>query len=291
MSHSTQTTDSNSNQPGMDLCTTFLGRLRSSAHQSPSPYVKQRYLTRFNVKCTRLDFNTGNPEDDGPVFLKLPPYDKMNAIAQENDFIRDQSVPYVEADLKGSMYEALCVGEALTHKWSGWVPKTMSDGKDMQALSPWDWCWTVGDRLRTNRFEWATLLVYELRDKSKLDTMCVLMNSTSFDDMTPFLSEIWCILRYSVCKVRDHHGHFLEAPVTIVSLSGRDARIVQGYIDPGANGLVVRMSHIIHLNQDKEKNMEGIVQLARWLFAEPCRESPGHNEEVELVMRKKARLC
>ncbi|KAI5928081.1 hypothetical protein F4810DRAFT_705973 [Camillea tinctor] len=151
-----------------------------------------------------------------------------------------------------------------------------TDLKTMLDLSPWTCRMNYGDYVNGNGFKW-TVMAIDLHDKSKLNTICLLINSTPFNNITPLLSKIWCILRLSGSKVKDYPEHDLNAPVTIVSLSGRDVRIVQGYVASPADGLIVRISNIIHLNQDDEKNLEGFVQIARWLLAEPCKGPPSHD--------------
>lgn len=51
---------------------------------SSTIYLSKQDLVNLRVKCTALDFNTGQPQDGGEKFLDLLPLRRIDMIAKEN---------------------------------------------------------------------------------------------------------------------------------------------------------------------------------------------------------------
>ncbi|KAI1760759.1 hypothetical protein GGR53DRAFT_525738 [Hypoxylon sp. FL1150] len=238
-------------------------------------YLSSDNLASLNVKCSEIDVNGGTPKDEGLKVLKLKSLDEMNAIAEANKLINADAIgpfgDYSAGNWHSSYTVALFYRSLLDEHSEVSVNAPRLLGKSLPEYSPWELSEerTV-EFVTPSAIHWRACLILHPRDKSKPDSMCFLTNEASLKDGEVLSSELWCIFRLGKRQLekKEYRNHKI-APVTVVSGSGRDLRVVQGYVD-GADHVILRMSRIINIdNENRQQNLEGLMIIGRWLFGDP----------------------
>ncbi|KAI1085617.1 hypothetical protein F5B20DRAFT_519073 [Whalleya microplaca] len=239
-------------------------------HKTGAVYLNDSQLAGLKVKCAGLDLNTGTPMDRGPRFLQLASPDEIETFAKENNLFEEGVALYREDYDKGPIHESRWIMEF--YHW--WFTPLKEDVPFLQG-GPW----IFGDSLDSNEgwdvdvnSSWACHFSLRVKDKTKPDIIIYLIHNSPMEDDKFFVAELLCIIRHSYSNVKKLSYHDI-APVTLITGSWRNVRIVQGYVD-GINGnIVMRKSETIRLTKDMETNFKGILQIARWLLATPFKES------------------
>ncbi|KAI1466367.1 uncharacterized protein F4812DRAFT_465679 [Daldinia caldariorum] len=249
-------------------------------------YLSQQQLHDLGVKCTELDFDTGIPADGGPRFLQLASLEHIETLAKENNLIEHCSVN-TSFDTYDSWHTMRAISYFYDYNLFALVPKTdkyTASDQDMPHETVLDHSpWKYSDHVTINGLRWGTYFALKLKDNSEPDMICFLGNINPLDDEKIYISELWCIARFSCNQLsKKEHRHNQTASVTLVSGSGRSLRVVQGYVDTNDQSVVLRKSAVIELRGDDENNFQKLLQVCRWFLAQPCKKQLSHLEEPEI---------
>ncbi|KAI1772858.1 hypothetical protein F4818DRAFT_443739 [Hypoxylon cercidicola] len=265
MSHPTPIKDFNSDPTSKYLAAVIFstkGR-KYLASKKATTYLDSNDLDWLKVTCTEIDIDSGTPKDAALKVLELKSLDEMNAIAEANELIEDEvNIPIVNApDLSN---------KTLLERNGSWKVARVHGATDEYV-----------DSLKVH---WRVNFALDIRDNSKPDIVCFLANDAPFEGDKLLLSELWCILRMGGAKLigkeklrrdekpkQDRNQEI--APVTVVSASGRNLRIIQGYVDGDKDCLFVRKSRIINVDRNEVQNLEGLMRIACWFLGTPCRKT------------------
>ncbi|KAI1773017.1 hypothetical protein F4818DRAFT_443899 [Hypoxylon cercidicola] len=256
MSHSIRTKNSiQTEHPAV----AFASRGLKYIARMSTTYFSPKDLDVLCVKCTEIDVNSGSPKDEGLKVLELKSADKIKDIAEANERLNTGAISgkYIATNWQSADQLALFYvdifniedlsGKTVLERFSPWEPE--QSGKT--------------DELIRSKVLWRVRFTLHLRDRTYPDIVCFLANDAPLEDnklafLDPATPYLYCVL-------------LMQLEVTVVSASGTQARIVQGYIDSKENCLFVRKSSIFEVGGNKKRSLEGLMTIACWLFGNPCR--------------------
>ncbi|KAI1767834.1 hypothetical protein GGR53DRAFT_463090 [Hypoxylon sp. FL1150] len=227
-------------------------------------------LSWLNIKCTQVGLDSGTPNDGGFKVVEPKPLNEMDAIAERNNLINVDDVYRPGEYSTGNFYEASTLGDFFFHEFL-----EKSDAltkKPLVELGSWKLGPNENDEHCTaDKIGWRVAFTLHSHDDSMpADTIRFLPQSMPIKHDELLFSELWCILKTSARQLKKNElGPDGIAPVTIVSASGRDLRIVQGYIHN--NKVLVRMSEVVNTDQEDEQNLNQLMKVGAWLLGAPCR--------------------
>ncbi|KAI1642172.1 uncharacterized protein F4817DRAFT_353700 [Daldinia loculata] len=231
-------------------------------------YLSQEQLKDLGVECAGLDLDTGKPTDKGPRFLQLASMSQMETLAEKANLI-DMDV--VQDSTENDWHTMRFISYFYLTLFR-LVPE--EDHPDRQTiLQKTPWSITNFEYIGNSTAEgchWVVGFALKVSDKSMPDVVCFLGNEEPLRDDEIYTSELWCISRFGGGElIKKEYRHHQTAPVTVVSVSGRSLRVVQGYTD---GRVVVRKSPIYELDSDDETNLSVLLKFAPWFLGHPCRE-------------------
>ncbi|KAI0804325.1 hypothetical protein GGR55DRAFT_659571 [Xylaria sp. FL0064] len=233
-------------------------------------YVHPEDFERLNIVCSTLELQSGKSSDGYGVFLTPFPKSKLHTLLNEklpstmdqlldepDDFNKYVAIEvlylirnYVldsedEENYRGIMYEE-----------TTWSLRGME--------------WDEGERLvlQEEGHHWRVESVFDKMDNHTPHVSPLLADSAPIQEDKLSLAELCCILLCTARRLRrkEYRRHRI-IPVTVISVSGRLARIVHGYVDVLAGKLRVFKSPI--LNLFKEDNRSEIEVLVSWCLGQP----------------------
>ncbi|KAI2612749.1 uncharacterized protein GGS25DRAFT_476949 [Hypoxylon fragiforme] len=129
-------------------------------------------------------------------------------------------------------------------------------------------------RRHVDDVHWTLEALFEHADGSRPHVICVLSDSQPLREDCVSLSELLLILSMVFVRITspEYEQHRL-VPVTILSCSGLPVRLVQGFIDPAAEKVVIRKTPIMTRTVRERDCWDLHVGLLRWLTATPVGET------------------
>ncbi|KAI1819965.1 hypothetical protein F4861DRAFT_525044 [Xylaria intraflava] len=203
--------------------------------------------------------------------LNLKPAESSSLPTTDDIFIRPYPVaevisgkqvdPLIAND--GNLYEAIEVCYLI----EAYVARSDGDLLDDGLLDRTGWGrrqmdFENGERLviMSSQYNWRAGLIFDKMDSVTPHVSPVLLDAAPIQDDTLSYPEVACILSCTLCRLRDraYHCHRI-IPVTVISLSGRSARIVHGYVDVQKDTLRVFKSPILQLGNGDRSQMETLL--------------------------------
>ncbi|KAI2629556.1 hypothetical protein GGR54DRAFT_585595 [Hypoxylon sp. NC1633] len=240
-------------------------------------YVNKADLDTLGIQLAGIDMGTGMPSDNGPRLIELaPPIDPATIVGEDGkDVLHQSATDPTDPDYhSGNLHEALF----LSYFFSPGLFRCClrSSNESILQRSPWVQLYDLGDKAFLGKFKSYFYIAFELglRDQSWPDLMCYLISDAPPKDDELYIAELLCIMRFGLGRLRAtrYRSRHQTAAVTVISGAGRMIRIVQGYVDDSEGTVLVRKSKFVDLNKNKEKNLEKLMQISRWVLGQPCRE-------------------
>ncbi|KAI1086513.1 hypothetical protein F5B19DRAFT_478986 [Rostrohypoxylon terebratum] len=243
----------------------YLHRKRTSL------YLKQTDLDHLKVKWVGIDVDNGTP-DASQKFWDLYPLDQMKAIAEKQNLDED-NVLILSNEPSFAWYCAANLGRV----YNAWLD-TLEYPPELEVV-PKSWPWIKSPCGKYHfvgqiAVQWRLIFCLRSCGLSQPNITGYLANLAPFKPGQPLISELICVLGKSISVwEHDKDGKHSIVPVTIVSVSGRLGRIVQGYVNPSTGEVIMRISETVRMGNDKEKNKEVILKFGCWLFGSPSEET------------------
>ncbi|KAI1488795.1 hypothetical protein F5X96DRAFT_643586 [Biscogniauxia mediterranea] len=281
MSHPTQIEDPEPDQPLKDLIF-YVGRVGIPLREKNKTYLDSDDLARLKVQCTEIDFDSGTPKDEGFKVLKPKSFNEMSDIAQAKKLFDESAIPvfgdttnWHTANYLAQLY--MGVLDTTPQEDRSTVNDPDPSNQSLLQLSPWEVLEGVRCQNMHPEIHWQVSFSLQRSGNSGPDIMCFLANEHPLKDDQLLLSEFSCIMRMSMLRLHKGRSHnYRIVPVTVVSVSDKYVRIVQGYGDSSKGCIVVRKSRIISLEENGKLNSEGFIRIACWLLGDPCEQNLGH---------------
>ncbi|KAI2606632.1 hypothetical protein GGR54DRAFT_620564 [Hypoxylon sp. NC1633] len=240
-------------------------------------YLSQDDLTRLRVKCTEMDINSGTPQDEGLKVLELRSLSDTIAIAEERGVIDQDGIDASRGPSGcGNWHDACSLRDLFLPLFDQTSHAPDLPDKILPQIGPWKPFkeYRGDDYVDESKVRWRVINALDSSDGSTPDTICFIANEETLEHGKIFPHEFWCILRIGAIKLKSkgNENHQI-APVTIVSASGRHARIVQGYVDGPKGYILVRMTGMITFDGDQKQDSAKLMEIARWFLGSPCRVS------------------
>ncbi|KFH40405.1 hypothetical protein ACRE_089350 [Hapsidospora chrysogenum ATCC 11550] len=264
------------------LSLTTLKRLKSRIRHSKL-FLTDSDLTKFNVKCCSLDLHTGEPADGGEQYFKLPSRQDVKALAKEYELHKYDGVDDSDAFPLSNFNEANFVRILLENqlKLHEHVIRCQESGQPRpptNLLRRSGWCMRGCDEKERfhyfgdNGNQWMAETLLKVEDGSEPHLTCFLIDSTQRRDDSLCTSELWCVLmmcaHQHLRRIQEHRPVAI-VPVTVVSGSGRQVRIIQGNADGRNGNISIRKSPIIDFKADKKKQWDDWLAVLSWFISTP----------------------
>ncbi|KAI0475090.1 hypothetical protein GGR56DRAFT_644531 [Xylariaceae sp. FL0804] len=236
---------------------------------TPQTLTKQ-HLKDMGVTLTSLDLNTGKPGDGGPTFIRPFPASRILQVIQQTKPWTVYSMAHEKTDLR--LYTAVEVLDTLSgylHHVAPGEPRLIkaTGWKQRGTESGYEWL-NRGDRCHgIDPANWRVPWLLDKMDGKTPHISCLLANAEPLNQDRLSNAELWCILNLSVARLRRRaYWNQKFIPVTVISSSDRDVRIVQGYVDGEASRVHVRKSNILVLEGDDVPKLAVILS---WCMGTP----------------------
>ncbi|KAI5861873.1 hypothetical protein GGS23DRAFT_573590 [Durotheca rogersii] len=123
---------------------------------------------------------------------------------------------------------------------------------------------------RGDGWNWQVQVLLAKWDSPKSHITCFLADASPLREMVLSNSELWTIQGITTDRLlQKPYQHHRTVPVTILSCSGCQLRVTQGYVDTASRRVRVRMTPIVDLRDGKEKMWEEILHFLGWFVGEP----------------------
>ncbi|KAI1421870.1 hypothetical protein F5Y12DRAFT_765488 [Xylaria sp. FL1777] len=272
------------NQKSIDFAFKKLLEFRPRLYIPTQQRFPKNQWPELGISCGHLEFDTGKVTPttaqpaNGQSFLKLISPEWMHKLAlssnlhknygpgtlHEYDNVNYQNawrVANVIIRCLGSVYEDKCL---LINRTS-WNDREPNDF-ELYKLH------TLEEGVN-----WSIPWLLQPKDRSLSHVNCFLAQDQSLDEDTLVFSEVWGILMLTALISRgmpEPAQHTTKiVPVTMVSGSARNFRIVQGWVDGDAGKIRINKSPVMSLGNAKpitdKKVWNGVLNILRWLLAEP----------------------
>ncbi|KAI5917808.1 hypothetical protein F4810DRAFT_694769 [Camillea tinctor] len=234
--------------------------------------IDQSDLEKYQIKCTGIDFVTGDPEDGG---LKVLGPMSPNDIAD----MCDPDMLYTDSDI--SFPE---VSPGIYHTAIDWTntflrafelaPKNGKStannpslpNKTILDLSSWKHAELPDYKYSNTTYVWRSKFTLRPRDDSCLYIICGLANGYAFKDKIPLFGELntcyWLDKKTSSAN-KDNNS---RSVITLLSFSDRNGRIVQ-FLRNGSKPPILQISPIIKLGSEEEENRKIFINFMGWAFS------------------------
>ncbi|KAI1276909.1 hypothetical protein F5Y07DRAFT_365443 [Xylaria sp. FL0933] len=233
-------------------------------------YVHPEDFERLNIVCSTLDLQSGKSSDGSDCFLTPFPKSELHTLLNEKlpstmDQLDDEPDDFNERAAMEVMYlirDYVSDAEDDEHYAGIMYEETTWNLREMQ--------WDEGERLlmQEDGHNWRVGGIFDKMDNHTPHVSPLLADSPPMQEDKLSLAEICCILLCTARRLRrkEYRRHRI-IPVTVISLSGRLARIVHGYVDVLAGKLRVSKSPILNLY--KEDYRPEIEVLVSWCLGQP----------------------
>ncbi|KAI1127191.1 hypothetical protein F5Y10DRAFT_199661 [Nemania abortiva] len=267
----------NAYERAFNLAKAIIGKMRK-LHYGPQNFAS------LDVICSDLDIHSGKSSDEAAVFMRPLSKEELHAFVPKEQPLKlypsisgtPLRMRYLDARcLSSSLYTYLHL--SLDHlDGNDFEDRFNPDPRVLVKEARWygrGMEWNEGERLAVLKTK-VYFAVDELYEKLDENDTCML---AGLPHITPMLSdnaemledhlsfaELWCILCCTIARIRSRDGYrrYRFMPVTVMSFSGRSARVVHGYVDEPAGKLRVFKSKIIHFKVDNYRS--GMDTLASW---------------------------
>ncbi|KAI0154856.1 hypothetical protein GGR57DRAFT_502051 [Xylariaceae sp. FL1272] len=264
---------------GCDVLTQLQKRLEDPL---VSLHLDDGYLADLGVSCRHMDFDPDARHGD--ALLQLMSAKEMQTLAEEYRFSSISGHSHGDPDNLSLSGEIIDLLEAYLLS----VPQPDDDVEEMLEIKKTEWssrCLDVGEYKRPHMAgcyytdqHWGGDFVLENPTYPHVKTFLAAAHPLCEDGL--MFSELWTIVQLGTYRfARRESAKFRHIAVTLISGSGRNFRVIQGWID-GENKVVnIRKTGIIHLGEGEAPYKDPvqrpkILTLMRWLIAEPISGSP-----------------
>ncbi|KAI0529981.1 hypothetical protein GGR58DRAFT_273000 [Xylaria digitata] len=248
-------------------------RIIRSLTKRRSAYLTDKALERLNIQCTGLGLNTGMPSDGSEIFIRPFQTTKIHSILEEIQPWHEYQMTYDRSFGRYSSAQGIlcCIYAWLTCTRRDPLPSLIRHTDwDVRQME-----YDEGERLcrypRPPSFRspyWDVAEVLDKMDGLTPHVSCLLNDDAPLGDAQLSNAEVWCILAitYRRFRQREYRNHRF-IPVTIISASDMQVRIVQGYVDAQGDCVRVRKSPILDFEdfEQARKHMEVILS---WCIGE-----------------------
>ncbi|KAI1287144.1 hypothetical protein F5Y03DRAFT_380567 [Xylaria venustula] len=233
------------------------------------PYIGENAWEGLRIRCQPLDINNPHAAPGGKYF-QLVPAQLMQTYAQEHEVYlttvdidasctcnQNFDTAYYFIDRLDSSFVAIHNHMHLSDRlgWESREPDTFE--KHCLSYHP------TGD----TAFQSITIL--EPTGGSLPHIMCTLSDVHLHKEDSLLFSEVYSMLILTLLVLRQpKNENHLIVPITIVSASDWQYRIVQGYVDGKKGTLCISKSPIMHVNRDGQA-LADFEFIMRWLLAKP----------------------
>ncbi|KAI1420217.1 hypothetical protein F5Y12DRAFT_139239 [Xylaria sp. FL1777] len=244
---------------------TFLRRVQD---YNSGGYIHCNDFADVGITCSTLDLRSGK-SSHGTVFIKPLSIEKLHSIFTEQQVFSTQHLSNI---LDGwNIYDALEVANLIKHYM--FFSNNMNYDGLIYEESTWqirEIDWKGGEELLHDDPDghWRAEFIFDQIDNNTPHVSPVLIDNLPLHEDSLSLAEMCCILLCTARRIRNRGYHCHRViPVTVISLSGRSARVVHGYVDVSTNSLRIIKSPILELN--KENTNQKIELLVSWCLGQP----------------------
>ncbi|KAI5928343.1 hypothetical protein F4810DRAFT_190339 [Camillea tinctor] len=232
--------------------------------------INRSILQKYQVKCTGIDFLTGNPEDGGLKALEPMSFNELVNMCDPNTLYTDDDISYPHLSPTPCV-TAIDWTRTCEDAFDREVPN--SNNKTMLELSSWERELFLPNVTHIDwRYHWALKYVLVPQDNSYSHFICGLANDYSFTDKIPLFGELYtcCVLDNTTSSDRRGNNEQRVA-ITLLSSSGRSCRIMQ-FLRDGNQPPTLRISPVYKLgieDDDEEQNREVFIKFLCWALSKP----------------------
>ncbi|KAI0448573.1 hypothetical protein F5B21DRAFT_103969 [Xylaria acuta] len=238
-------------------------------HGYHSGYINSEDFMPLSITCSNLDLQSGKSSDGTTVFITPFPIKKLHTILDKQQVFTTRQLSNT---LDGwNIYDALEVTYLIQHYMC------FSNDLDYSGLiyeeSTWQTRgidWEGGERLiqQNEGSEWRVEFIFDKMDSNTPHVSPVLIDNSPMHKDKLSIAEICCILLCTARRLRhrEYRRHRV-IPITVISISGRLARVIHGYVDVSTNNLRIIKSPILDLN--KEDTTYIMELLVSWCLGQP----------------------
>ncbi|KAI0203429.1 hypothetical protein F4808DRAFT_458190 [Astrocystis sublimbata] len=245
-----------------------------------TPYLDDCVMNKLRIERSHLEFDPTIHAPDPNALLKLMPEESMTKLARKFHFWSHDGT-IASSDYDDDPFTQACT---FTEVLDIYLDSTLPSEDITSPVLLDDFIWEVGefppDQSRIINYSnyeknchWNVDFALWVRDCSRPHIQYALSQSDSLEDGKVTLGEVWTLLTVTGCFFdRPEYARFDFIPVTIVSVSGMKARIVQGYADAKTRRITLRTIPVIDFGPGHERERTYWTKfqtLLRWLLAEP----------------------
>ncbi|KAI1260366.1 hypothetical protein F5Y18DRAFT_256314 [Xylariaceae sp. FL1019] len=241
----------------------------------------------FKSMSSTMEFDPKPPNADPDALLELIPAEEMQELAELCGYSDKSGLDPEEADAEDdpeepdpwSLFRLLTSffnappppgkhNRALELKAAKWRIRRFTDEENKVASS-----WVVWPGPAELRWEGDDVLEDSAETHPHVKIFLELKIPLHEAGFT--FGEVWVFVAFAYAHFRlPRNDKFKNMPITIVSTSGRDFRIVQGWADSEKKVVNVRKTEIIHLGDGEAPEKDPvqyakILTLMRWVISEP----------------------
>ncbi|KAI0435026.1 hypothetical protein F5Y09DRAFT_337119 [Xylaria sp. FL1042] len=271
-----------SNQESVDFAFKMLKDLKVALNDPKRQCIPKQHWPQLNISCDALDLMTGavHPSTPGSAngwsFLKLMPPDDMQDLAALYN-LRDVEGPGgLDTFSHANFYNADDVAEVVNYcLWSLYNNKSLIQESPWDGYSPDDFEKPKLCSLNRDDIRWMVPWFMQPKGSKLPHVNCFLVQDHRLEEDSLLFSEVWCILILTLLISRrlPTDLNYPIVPVTLISTSSRDVRIVQGWVDGEAGKIRINKSAIEHMGEgqtmEDQKVYDLVLVILRWLLAQP----------------------
>ncbi|KAH9890296.1 hypothetical protein F4778DRAFT_753254 [Xylariomycetidae sp. FL2044] len=233
--------------------------------------LTQQHLEAMGVTLASLDLNTGKPDDGGPIFIRPFSVSRILQVIQQRKPWTVYSIAHEKSDLRlTTAVEVLNVLSGYLHHVGRPDERRLiqeTDWKQRGTESGYEWLNRTDRFHGIDRADWRVPCLLDKMDGKTPHISCLLANEEPLHQDRLSNAELWCILNLSVARLRRRaYWNQRFIPVTVISSSDRNVRIVQGYVDGEARRVHIRMSKILVLEGN---DLPKLAVILSWCMGDP----------------------
>ncbi|KAI1270803.1 hypothetical protein F5Y07DRAFT_405099 [Xylaria sp. FL0933] len=271
-------------QLSYELTVQTLRSLRKKVSQS---YISEHEMRQLKINCTDLEFDPTVFPPRADALLELMSPQEMQDLAEQHSFSGHRTIGYLDYT---NFNTAAHVVDQFVHylnrpedsQYDGdprlWDPMLLekspwelfcpgdSSARLLHCIKPWkEQMWMVSSFL-------------EIRDGSCPHITCFSINEARPREDALLFSEVWCLLAMGLLSfLKPQNLKHKIIPVTMISGSSRQFRIVQGYANGDKGTIDLRKTRIVDLGEGEEDSEEQhwheFMTFMRWILARPVGET------------------
>ncbi|KAH9995005.1 hypothetical protein F4779DRAFT_607831 [Xylariaceae sp. FL0662B] len=265
-------------QPILKFLVKIFGLTKRGTPFSNRLYLEEKDLCPLGITISGLDFYSGEPRDDGQIFIKPLPYKRMDKLLKQcqpwSSYYDCPTIPS-ESFHSDKIWQARDIWNVLQSylrlnkdpNGPGAMDKTgwkmiMPPGawKTYQATETSFWC--VDSMLERD----------ESDDPPKPHITCFLADRAPLKDMVLSMSEFKAIRNITAGCLKGGYTNTRQhkiIPITFVTGAGYDFRITQAYMDGDKERIFIRMTPIINFTKGEKEMEKEFISTLCWLVGEP----------------------